>query len=541
MRIGRNVWGRKRKAHREHEVRVAESASRKQPKDNGKEQGAIRRTKLARRRAILSAQDGLTALQHATGNRAFSQWLQQIVDCQASPAGPESSSVPPQSKLNIGEPEDRFEQEADNLAEQVVSIRQSPETYATPALSDRAPGAALSTGAPPVEGRLLPASMAAFFGSRFRTDLSKVRVHTGARASQAAALLNARAFTAGNDIVFGEGQYAPQTTGGLRLLAHELTHVAQQDVSPVAPKVQGSFFGDVWEGIKSAGRAVGGAISSAAEWVGARARDVGRFLTGAAEWAGERLRDAAMWVVNLIRDLPARLTRLATTLWEGLAGVVTFIPEAIQALASGGLGGFASWLWEKAKRGGAWVLTLLSRVFDVLGGPELLEFILHLVTKARPLTGEEVTAGSSVLGPSAIRWGDVRVSEGGLLELVFALNQGRAFVTFHTINLPSGEGIDTVVHELTHVYQYERAGSVYLGQALHAQAARGAGAYNYGGPVGLVAAKNSGKHYRDFNREEQAQISQDYYKYVILGQGTLTADERQAYDFFIGELRAGEL
>jgi hypothetical protein len=513
-------------------VRSAESVSKKQSKDDAGKQSAIRRIRPTTPRAIVSIKDGLTALQRAVGNRGFSQWLLRTADGQASPAESERSPVPLQSTLNIGEPGDRFEQEAEGVAEQVARAHQSREIHPTPDISDGA-----ATG----EAGLMPASMPRFMGSRFGTNFSTVRVHTGARASQAAALLNARAFTVGDDIVFGEGQYAPQTTGGLRLLAHELTHVGQQHASPAAPQIHGSFFGDVWEGIKSAGRAVGGAISSAAGWIGARARDAGRFLAGAAEWAGERLRDATMWVVNLIRDLPARLARLATTLWEGLAGVVTFIPEAIQALASGGLAGFASWLWEKAKRGGAWVLTLLSRVFDVLGGPELFEFILHLVTKARPLTGEEITAGSSVLGPSAIRWGDVRVSESGLLELVFALNQGRAFVTFHTINLPSGESIDTVVHELTHVYQYEQAGSVYLGQALHAQAARGAGAYNYGGPAGLVAAKSSGKHYRDFNREEQAQIAQDYYKYVILGQGTLTTDERQAYDFFIGELRAGEL
>lgn len=41
-------------------------------------------------------------------------------------------------------------------------------------------------------------------------------------------MVNARAFTVGRDVVFGRGQYAPQTAGGKRLLAHELTHVVQQ-------------------------------------------------------------------------------------------------------------------------------------------------------------------------------------------------------------------------------------------------------------------------------------------------------------------------
>ena len=99
-----------------------------------------------------------------------------------------------------------------------------------------------------------------------------------------------------------------------------------------------------------------GALAGAAKWSGGR--------WGAAEWVGGRLRDAAMWGVNLLRDLPDRLVRLGQAILDGLAGVVSFIPEAIQALASGGISGFASWLWEKAKAGGAWVLRLISRIFD---------------------------------------------------------------------------------------------------------------------------------------------------------------------------------
>jgi hypothetical protein len=244
-----------------------------------------------------------------------------------------------------------------------------------------------------------------------------------------------------------------------------------------------------------------------------------------------------MWVINLIRDLPARLARLAQTLWDGLSGVVTFIPEAIQALRSGGIRGFAGWLWEKAKRGGAWILTLVSRVFDVLGGPELVEFITHMVTRATPLTDAEKTAAKSVLGPSAIRYDEVRVAEGGLLSIIFHFNEGRAFATFHTINLPStGEhgrsNLAIVVHELTHVYQYEKTGSLYLGQAIHAQATIG---YGYGGGAGLIADHAAGKHYREYNREQQAQIAQDYYALRVSG-GVTTP-----YDPYIAELRAGDL
>lgn len=65
----------------------------------------------------------------------------------------------------------------------------------------------------------------AFFELRFGHDCSRVRVHTDEKAARA---VNARAFTVGGDGVFGMGEYAPGTSEGQRLLAHELAHVVQQ-------------------------------------------------------------------------------------------------------------------------------------------------------------------------------------------------------------------------------------------------------------------------------------------------------------------------
>jgi hypothetical protein len=63
---------------------------------------------------------------------------------------------------------------------------------------------------------------------RFAHDFSNVRVHADERAAQSAAAVNARAYTLGSHTVFGANQFAPQTTEGRKLLAHELTHVVQQ-------------------------------------------------------------------------------------------------------------------------------------------------------------------------------------------------------------------------------------------------------------------------------------------------------------------------
>jgi hypothetical protein len=64
--------------------------------------------------------------------------------------------------------------------------------------------------------------------TRFGHDFSRVRVHTDEQAAASARAVNAAAFTVGQDIVFGNGQFAPETEGGRGLLAHELAHVIQQ-------------------------------------------------------------------------------------------------------------------------------------------------------------------------------------------------------------------------------------------------------------------------------------------------------------------------
>jgi hypothetical protein len=64
--------------------------------------------------------------------------------------------------------------------------------------------------------------------SRFGHNFSRVRVHHDARAAESARAVDARAYTVGNAVVFGAGEYAPGTRAGSRVLAHELTHVLQQ-------------------------------------------------------------------------------------------------------------------------------------------------------------------------------------------------------------------------------------------------------------------------------------------------------------------------
>lgn len=77
-------------------------------------------------------------------------------------------------------------------------------------------------------GQPLDAETQAFMEPRFGHDFSHVRVHTDAKAAESARAVNALAYTVGRNVVFGTGQYAPETGMGQGLLAHELTHVIQQ-------------------------------------------------------------------------------------------------------------------------------------------------------------------------------------------------------------------------------------------------------------------------------------------------------------------------
>ena len=139
-----------------------------------------------------------------------------------------------------GNERDRFEREADEVADKVMAAEEHAPLGAIPAApSIQAKGK--SGGNPSVEhgggaavreaaqgGAPLPGNLRSFFEPRFGRDLGGVRVHSGPEADKAAGSIEARAYTYGSHIVFGVGEYSPGTTAGGKLLAHELVHVVQQ-------------------------------------------------------------------------------------------------------------------------------------------------------------------------------------------------------------------------------------------------------------------------------------------------------------------------
>lgn len=147
-----------------------------------------------------------------------------------------------QAKLKINEEGGSYEQEADRVAEQVMWMAESPKAgiysgvSTSPIVQRRAKDSRGDDVVAPAivnevlssPGRPLDTDTRNYFEPRFGYDFSQVRLYTGARAAESARAINALAYTTGNNIVFGALQHAHNTRDGQKLLAHELTHVVQQ-------------------------------------------------------------------------------------------------------------------------------------------------------------------------------------------------------------------------------------------------------------------------------------------------------------------------
>ena len=166
-----------------------------------------------------------------------------------------------QTKLTVGPAGDKYEQEADSVAKQVISMTgpsvqkeggpAEEELQMKPLVQRQVPleggevdlGVEQSIQQAQGGGQALPDSLRTSMEGAFGADFGRVRVHTGTESDALNESLNARAFTTGQDIFFGQGEFDPGSSSGKEILAHELTHVVQQgsasvqsgsDVNPVA-------------------------------------------------------------------------------------------------------------------------------------------------------------------------------------------------------------------------------------------------------------------------------------------------------------------
>jgi len=209
---------------------------------------------------LKSPADRILFLQRTIGNQA----VQRLI---------KSGTL--QAKLKIGQPGDKYEQEADRVADAVMRMpepgvqrqeepEEEEETLQAKPLAEEITPLVQRQVEPEEEeeelqakatsghisevnsnlesdiqsfkggGQPLSENDRTFFEPRFGRNFSQVRVHTGKGAAETAKSINARAFTVGRNIAFGAGEYSQETTLGRKLLAHELMHVVQQTTSTMS-------------------------------------------------------------------------------------------------------------------------------------------------------------------------------------------------------------------------------------------------------------------------------------------------------------------
>jgi Domain of unknown function (DUF4157) len=176
-----------------------------------------------------------------------------------------------QPKLTVGEPDDKYEQEADRVADRVMRMPESSIQRLSPDRDPSLENAVVIEGGEENEaeqeqglvqtlrprgqisgreeiskgllnssqgGVPLGSNVRQFMEPRFGADFGRVQVHADRRAAELSQSLSARAFAYGRHIYFNEGEYQPETQEGKRVLAHELTHVIQQGGSQTRLPVQ---------------------------------------------------------------------------------------------------------------------------------------------------------------------------------------------------------------------------------------------------------------------------------------------------------------
>ncbi len=298
---------------------------------------------------------------------------------------------------------------------------------------------------------------------RFGRDFSHVRVHTDTIAAASAHAVGARAYTIGQHVVFGAGHFAPSTPEGATLLAHELAHVAQQETTTGRPLDLDDPHGAV-------------------ERDAARATQDGR--------VGKRSSS------NVIHR---------SLLGGAVGGLLGAAGGAL-------LGGLAAGPIGMAVGG------LVGLVLGAAIGNDA-------TTQERPLGDDESYAREVFL--DSLDYSKIRITR----DSMYATGAPRTIG--NTIHLKSswghfvGDGLEltengklTVIHEMTHVWQYQNGGLAYIPESLIAQLGAALGGGDRGGAYDWRAAHQEKRPWAKWNPEQQAAAVEDYNKLLRRSKDT---------------------
>lgn len=127
------------------------------------------------------------------------------------------------------------------------------------------------------------------------------------------------------------------------------------------------------------------------------------------------------------------------------------------------------------------------RIVEESSFPNIISGIGAWLSRTEPPESNSVTLGNSMYFPVTLRSTQQDFEDGHLRDFAW------------------------LIHELTHVWQYQHVGIRYLFEALWEQIRLGPQVYEYGDETGLIEARAQGKGLQDFNREQQGDIVRDFY------------------------------
>ena len=179
-----------------------------------------------------------------------------------------------------------------------------------------------------------------------------------------------------------------------------------------------------------------------------------------------------------------------------------------------------------------WLFDFAFYLFDLILIPEIYEIIISVIkTKYRFLTKEEKKLAKHFFGDS-INLKHVRINS----QMSKRIEQkAYAYVTLNTINYRNEISKPIFLHELVHIWQYQRFGSMYIYRALKAQNSKMK--YDYGGLEKLYAGMISQHQFLQFNFEQQGSIIEDYFRLKNNTDTFLSPIVMASYEYYINQLK----
>jgi len=360
-------------------------------------------------------------------------------------------------------------------------------------------------------GQALDGQTGSFMGQRFGHDFSPVRVHTGERPARAARALSARAFTLGEHLVFGESEYAPRTATGRSLLAHELAHVVQTDgQQPGAGPLTLAAVNDPAEREADAAAAAVESQSTTA-------------LPGACA-----AREGHAGTVDQPRESAAKARRPGRLRGGGAVSGGRTVYRSFLGGILGAIGGALGGALLGGLIGGP-IGAIIGGVVGLVGGGLIAD---KATTRSRPLTGPEVKYAKDIFKDS-IDYSQITITRDSMLSA------GAPRTIGNTIHLRSDwghfkdntmeltpRGLETLIHEMGHVWQYQNGGLAYIPESLWAQFKAWVKGKSRNAAYDWRAAHAAGLPWEKWNPEQQAEAIEDYNKLLRKSKdGTATVAE----------------